>query len=475
MQSPTLCFLSQADKKKIHRAALRILSDIGMQIFHDEALALLKKAGGTIEKDQIVKIPGNLIEQAVQTAPTNIVVYDRENKQVMDIGGYRCYFGPGSDLLYSIDSKDMKRFPSMLRVVIRAARVCDALENIDFIMSCAYPSDILPHHSYLKSFQVMVENSTKPIVCTAENRNDLQAIWEIASILRSDALKLQQKPYFMVYVEPISPLKHPFESLDKLLFCAEKKIPVIYSPTPIAGATSPITIAGHVAQGLAECLCGLVIHQLKVPGAPFIMGMGPAVMDMASSQCSYNAPEYYLAYMAFIEMIHYYNLPSWGYAGTSDSKIPDGQATFEAGLCTFLTTMAGANLNHDIGYLDFGLTGSLEMIVISDEIIDQMLRLKCGIPVNDETLGLSAIQDAWSQGCFLTHPHTLKHFRTTQWRPKLFNRNGYEKWQKTGSLSLMERARKRLHEIEATHAPKKIPKKKAQAIQNIVEHFAVNS
>ncbi|HPA14075.1 MAG TPA: trimethylamine methyltransferase family protein [Desulfobacterales bacterium] len=470
-QKPFLCFLSREDKEKLHRSALTILNEIGMQVFHEEALAILKSAGCTVFKDERVLIPGNLVENAIQSAPSRILICSREGSPAMNLWDYESHFGTGSDLIYSLDSEKMQRHRSVIEDVGLAARVCDALPNIDFIMSCAHPSDVPPHQSYLKSFQVMAENSSKPIVCTAECRNDLNAIWEIATILREGELSLRKRPYFMHYAEPISPFKHPFSSLDKLLFCAEKKIPVIYSPAPIAGSTAPITIAGHVAQGLAECFCGLVIHQLKATGAPFIMGIGPAVMDMTSCQCSYNAPEYYLAYMAIIEMSHYYNLPSWGYAGTSDSQVPDGQAVFEAGLSTFLSTMSGANLNHDVGYLDFGLTGSLDMIVISDEIIDEVRRLRKGIPINKETIGLDAMREVGFAGNFLTHPHTLKHLRTTQWRPKLFTRMSHEKWEKSGSPRLLDRARQRLQKLVETHRPVKISEEKAREIQRRMDEF----
>ncbi|UCG14179.1 MAG: trimethylamine methyltransferase family protein [Deltaproteobacteria bacterium] len=470
-QRPALRFLSQADKARIQHAVMEILEDIGMQILHDEAVALLKKGGCKVEKDDVIKIPGSLLDKALQSAPRNIPIYDREGNHVMDLGGRRSYFGTGSDLLFSLDGQTMARRDSVLDDVRRAARLCDALPNIDFIMSCAHPTDVIPQRAYLESFQAMVENSTKPIVTTAESRDDLREMWEIAVSLRGGEEELRSKPYMIQYVEPISPLKHPFFSLDKLLFCAEKSFPVVYSPAPLAGATAPITIAGHVAQGLAECFCGLVLHQLKAEGAPFLMGMGPAVMDMASSQSSYNAPEYYLGYVAAIEMSHYYNLPSWGYAGTSDSQIPDGQAALEAALITFLSTMAGANLNHDVGYLDFGRTGSLEMIVIMDEIIDQMRRLQKGISVNDEMLGLDVIREVGPGGHFLTHDHTYKHFRSTQWRPKLISRTGYEQWQESGSLSLLGRARQRLLEILETHQPTPIPEDQWLAIQSRVNKF----
>ena len=468
---PTVSFLSSEDKKNIHQAVLRILSEIGMKIFHDEALAILKTAGCAVEGDRIVKIPAKLLQQAIASAPTNIRVYDRSGCHVMDLGQHRSYFGTGSDLIYSLDSTTMQRHPCLLDDVSRAARVADALPNIDFIMSFAHPSEQVPQRAYLSSFYAMATNSIKPIVCTAKGREDLNEMWEIARILRNGEDALQSKPYFIHYAEPISPLKHPFDSLDKLLFCAEKSIPLVYSPAPISGSTAPITIAGHVAQGLAECFCGLVIHQLKTEGAPFLMGTGPAVLDMATGQCSYNAPEYLLAYLAVIEMSHFYNLPSWGYAGTSDSQIPDGQATFEAGLLTFMSAMAGSNLNHDVGYLDFGRTGSLEMIVILDEMIDQIRRLYKSIPVNAEMLAVDVVREVGPTGNFLTHPHSLKHLRATQWRPKLTSRMGYEKWQSSGSTTLLDRARKRLHQILETHRPAPLADDVSCKILHRVDHY----
>ena len=466
-----MTFLTQTDKKQIYQAALEILGEIGMQILQDEALTLLQAAGCTVEAAQIVKIPAKLVENALQTAPHNIRIYNRENTLAMELGGYRAYFGTGSDLMYWIEPEHFTRRLCTLAEVKQAARLCDALPNIDFIMSCAYPSEIEPHRSYLASFQAMAESSVKPIVCTAECRDDLSAMWAIARIIRGSAEALQAQPYFIQYAEPISPLKHPAHSLEKLLFCAEKRLPVIYSPAPLSGSNAPITIAGHVAQGLAECFAGLVIHQLKAPGAPFIMGMGPAVLDMATSQSSYNAPEYYLGYLAIIEMSHYFDLPSWGYAGTSDSQIPDGQATFEAGLATFLAAMAGANLNHDVGYLNFGLTGSLEMIVIVDEMIAEIRRMQQGIPVNAETLALDAIREVGHSGHHLVHPHTLKHLRAVQWRPKLLNRKGHEQWEKDGRLTLLERAHKQLTDILAKHQPMPLSEEKLQAIREQVAQF----
>jgi trimethylamine--corrinoid protein Co-methyltransferase len=466
-----MSFLSQEDREKIHRAVLMILSEVGMKVHHDEALALLKEAGCILEDDGMVKIAKELVLKAIDSAPDNITIYDRDANPVMHLGGHRSYYGTGSDLIYSLESETMRRHPCVLEDVVRAARVADAMPNLDFIMSFAHPSDIPASQAYLHSFQAMASNSVKPIVCTAVDRRDLSEMWELARILRDGEGELQAKPYAVYYGEPVSPLQHAVESVDKLLFCAEKSMPVIYSPAPIAGSTAPMTIAGHVAQGLAECFCGLVIHQLKSRGAPFIMGMGPAVLDMSTAQCSYNAPEYLLSYISLVEMSHFYNLPNWGYAGTTDSQAPDEQAVFEAGLETFIAEMAGSNLNHDVGYLDFGRTGSLDMIVILNEVIDQVRRLYRGVPVNDHTLALDVIREVGASGNFLAHRHTLEHLQSTQWRPGLISRQGFDKWQADGSSSLLVRAQKMLRQVLQTHRPIRIPPAKARRIQKRVEQF----
>ncbi len=469
--APTLTFLSETDKQKIHHAALQVLESTGMTVQHDDAVKRLKDAGCRQDANGLMTIPAALVEKAVKSAPANIPMFNREGDHVMDLGGRRAYFGTGSDLMYHVDGKSLVRTRTQLDHIVRAARVCDALTNIDFIMSFAHPHDIDAHRSYVESFAAMAANSIKPIVNTADSRDDLSAMWEISKILRGGEPQLREKPYWVQYDEPISPLKHPFKSIDKLIYCAQTGMPVIYSPAPIAGSTAPMTVAGHVVQGLAECFFGLVVHQLTAPGAPFLMGMGAAVLDMATSQCSYNAPEYLMAYMTMVEMSHHFDIPNWGYAGTSDSQIPDGQATFEAGLLTYMSAAAGSNLNHDEPDLDFGLTGSLDMIVIMDEVIDQIRRIQKGVDINEDHLAVEVISQGGRQGQFLTQPHTLKHLRTTQWRPNLLCRHGHEQWSAEGRTSLLDRAHKRLNRILESHTPTPIDARLAGAIDAVVTDY----
>ena len=359
----------------------------------------------------------------------------------MSLGRHNSYFGTGSDLMSTYDLETGEHRPSGLADVARAARLCDALPNIDFVMSCAHPNDIEPQRSYLESFKAMVANTTKPMVMTSEHGGDLAVMCAIAEALRGGPDELAAKPYFTMYLEPVSPLSHPVESIDKLLFCADHGIPAIYSPAPLAGGTAPITVAGHTCQGVAESLFGLVIHQLRKPGAPFLFGIGPAVLDMATSQSSYNAPEYLMTFLCQIEMARWLDLPNWGYGGTSDSQVVDAQAGMEIGELAFLCLAAGSNLNHDVGYLDFGLTASLELIVIVDEYIALNRKLFAGVEVTPETLAVDVVRDVGPGGDFLAHRHTAKNVRKAQWRPTIINRQGHVRWAEEGGLDLAEKAR----------------------------------
>ncbi len=468
--SPVLTALSENDRGTIYHAALRVLAHTGMILQHEDAAALLKDAGCRRTGDGALTIPEGLVAQAIASAPANIPLFNREGVHAMDLGGRRAYFGNGSDLMAHVDGRTLKRSATSLESVKRTARLCDALPNIDFIMSFAIPHEIDPQRAFVESFAAMAASSVKPIVNIADDRSELTTIWEMSKVLRGGEAQLQEKPYWVHLSGPISPLRHPFKSIDKLIFCARTGMPVIYCPAPIAGSTAPMTVAGHVVQGLAESLFGLVVHQLAAPGAPFLMGMGPAVLDMATSQCCYNAPEFLMAYLAMVEMSNHLDIPNWGYAGTSDSQIPDGQATFEAGLLTYLSAVSGSNLNHDIGYLDFARAGSLEMIVIMDEVIDQIRRMQRGIEIDEEQLAVEVIGQGARQGHFLTHPHTLRHLRSTQWRPTLICRRGYDRWKEAGGATLLERAHDRLTRILATHQPTPVPAEVWTAVKRIKDN-----
>jgi trimethylamine--corrinoid protein Co-methyltransferase len=467
-----LVFLPEAARQAIFDTAVDVIGRVGMRVLHPEALALLRDAGGELADRDLVRLPERLVSGALSTVPHAFSIYDRAGELAFEAGGFTSVFGTGSDLMRLFDLETGERRPSTLADVGLAARLVDALDNIDFVMSSAYPHEVDPHLAYVESFRRMVANTVKPIVVTAETGADLRVMWRIAAALRGGEEELRAKPYVVAYDQPSSPLEHPFDSLEKLLLCADLGIPIIYSPAPLAGATAPLTVAGHIAQGVAESLFGLVVHQLRRPGAPFLFGIGPAVLDMATAQSSYNAPEYLLAYMGAVEMARWLDIPNWGYAGTTDSQLVDAQAGMEIAELTLLALQAGSNLNHDVGYLDFGMTGSFEQIVLTDELVAFSRRLLAGIDVDPDTLAADVIAEVGPGGHFMGTKHTRRHLRADQWRPSVRNRKSYEAWLEEGGLDARERARRRALELLATHEPAALAQDMAAQIDTIVDEFA---
>ena len=471
ISSPRLTLLSPDDKDRLHQAVLHILEKIGMEVLHPRARELMLAAGGRENSAGRITVTAAMLTSALGKAPGSVQIYDREGEPAMDLGGWRSYYGTGSDLWYQLDLQSGERRISVLEDAARAAALAQGLPNLDFVMTAAHASDVEPQRAYLAEVAQLVLNTAKPMIHISMDRPDLEAMWELATIIRGGEEEAVRRPYMIHYAEPVSPLKHGRDSLDKMLFCADKRIPLIYSPAPLAGSTAPLTVAGHIAQGLAEALFGLILHQLGNPGAPFILGVGPAVLDLVTTQSSYNAPEYLLGLITVVEMCRFYGLPSFGYAGTTDSQIPDGQAAFESGLLIYLSGLMGANLNHDVGYLDFGRTGALEFMVMGDEFISQARRFMLGVPVNDETLALEVVEAGAKGQPYLTNPHTLRHCRSEQWRPGLLNRLDYEKWRRAGAKDLRERAREKALAILDSGPQKPLDPGKASRVNRVVDRF----
>jgi trimethylamine--corrinoid protein Co-methyltransferase len=450
-------FLNEEQKQRIYETALGILADIGMVVLHEEGEAVMVEGGCSKDADGLVHVPAALVEKARGSVPASFVVYDRAGEPAMDLGGLRSYYGNGSDVMHLHDLETGERRLAKLEDVGEAARLCDALPDIDFVMSGAYPDGMDAQEAYPRQFRAMIEATTKPLVMTAGGVETVDPMYRLACEVRGGADALREKPYFVMYNQPVSPLKHPFETVDKLLYCADRGIPSTYCPSPVAGGTAPITTAGQITLGIAEALFGLVMHQLRAPGAPFVIGQGPNTLDMATSQSSYNSPEFVRAYACEVEMAKWLDIPNWGFSGHTDAQVVDAQAGMEADEITKLSMQLGANLNHDVGYMDFGLSGSLAEVVLVAEFIARNRRLLAEIEVSDETLAVDVLKAVGPGGDYLGQRHTRRHLRSSQWRAQLLNRASYDRWFEGGGLDVTEKARRKALELLATHEVPALP------------------
>jgi len=450
---PRYRLLTEDQIQEIHLATLEILDTVGVKILNDEGVELLREAGCRVTQDKLVQIPNGLVEDCIESAPSLLPIYNRKGEIAMHLEGNRSYFGIGTDLLHTLDLETGQLRPSRLQDVVNAAIIGDYFSEIDFIASFAHPQDIPANLSYVASFRALVENSTKPIFFTAAGQEDLSVIIEMAATVAGGEEALRDRPFLIHYAEPTSPLCHSYGALRKLFLCADKKIPVNYTPAVLSGASGPVTLAGAITVANAEALSGIVLHQLRCKGAPIISGFAVTPMDMRTATCAYGSPEYRLALSACADLYHHYGIPVWGTAGCSDANTLDEQAAMEWAFSILMAALDGANLVHDIGYLGQGTIGSPASIVTCSEIISYVKRITQGFELSRERIGMEVIRTVGPGGNFMAEEHTRNFLRQEHWRPKFANRENSEVWLMKGGKGYREIATQKAKEILKTHKP----------------------
>ena len=455
----------------LHEASLEIMARTGMRFYEQEALDLFKKAGADVSDGNLVRVPPHLVEWALRTVPKNIAIFDRNGQRAMSLGGYRSYFGVGSDCMHIYDLHTGERRQAVLQDVIDGVRLVDALPNLDFVMSMFLPSDV-PNETYERhQMSVMLQESTKPIVFVGMETVSTAYAVEMAAAVAGGLESLQRYPFIINYVNVTSAFRHNEESVQRLLYAAERNLPTIYAPSKMRGTVAPMTVAGALALGNAGQLAGLVLSQLKREGSPFLRSKpGGDGMDMRSMVSLYGAPD---GGPFGWDLAHYYGIPTFGAAGCSDAKVFDAQAAAEATLTLFDNTINGANLIHDVGYLDCAMTGSLELVAFCDEIIGWLRRYLRKLEISEETLALDLIHEIGPDGHFLETEHTLRHAHE-DWLPTVFDRFDYHRWLAEGATMLQQRVNQKVREIIQSHRAQPLPGGVVGSISSIVEGGETN-
>jgi trimethylamine--corrinoid protein Co-methyltransferase len=469
--TPQFSVLSDSQLQDLHLAALEVLRRTGIRFHHQEALDMLKAAGAFISDGNLVRFPATLVEEAIASAPGRIILCDRMGEPAVWLEGTKVWFGTGSDCLNLLDPEtgDHRKFTQA--DIVDGYRLCDALPNIHFVMSIGIPADVEPDVAYDVQMALMLEHTTKPIVFVTNDKASCERAIDMAAAVAGGFEALVEQQHILLYSEPSSPLQQSETAVDKLLLMSESRLPIVHSPAPLMGGTGPITMASGLALALAEIQSSLAVHQLRNPGAPFVVGCGLHHLDMKSAQICYASPEFQLTKAAIAQIGRWYGIPTWGYAGCSDAKVVDEQAAAEALLSVIMAKFTGANLVHDVGYVESGLTTSFEMIALTDELVALTNNLMKGIEVTEDTLMLDEIHKVGPGGHFMDTDQTLKRFRDF-WYPNLLDRSRREQWLAEGGTTLGQRLNAKVREIIRGHRPTPLDARVKQEMQEIVAQAA---
>jgi trimethylamine--corrinoid protein Co-methyltransferase len=461
--------LSQDQLQELFDGVLHVLEHTGLDVYHEGARDILKKEGAWVDGLR-VRIPSYLVKRSLDLAPRSFTIYARDGdpKHDIHIGPGRAHFGPGPTPPNFIDVETLERRPYVRNDAVIVAKVCDALPNIDFCESLGTISDVHNELAASYEFATMFPNTSKPIVAWSYDSDDGEDIHRIAIAEAGGQEAFEKRPNYVHYCEPLSPLVSSEEALNKLIFCAEHRVPVIFTPCPLAGGTAPITAAGIITQAAAESWMGLCVAQALQPGLPFFMGGVLSVMDMSSMILAYGAPELALFMAGITELAHFAGLPLWQTGGCTDSKSIDEQAAIEGSLSVFFSALSAGDLCHDVGYTESGLTGSILQTVMMDEAIGYSRRITRGIEVNEDTLAVKVIHNVGPNGHYLRENHTRRYYKNEFWYPNLHDRRNYEEWEMMGKTTMKERVIARTRDILATHQPSPIKPETEAAIKQVL-------
>ena len=465
---PRLNVLRPEDVDEVYSATMEVLERTGVKVTHPRALELLDGGGARVDGD-VVRIPDWMVKDALRKAPSRIVLGNRRGERTVRLERNRSWFGASLDCLDYLEPFTRERRKFVLDDSRLTASLVDALPNYAWGMTFGMANDVPAEFADRLVLKEALTHSEKPMVFCCQDVESLEAIYEMAIIIAGSESRFLNAPTVVMLVDPISPLTLSDTNVEKMLFCAEKRIPQICYGAPQAGSTGPASFAGAVVQGTAESLSGLVLTQLARKGAPFIYGAFATIMDMRTTIFSYGAPEMILMGSAMAQIAQYIKLPYFGTAGCSDAKLPDSQATAEATLSCQSAALSGANLIHDCGLLDHGCLASPAYLVLVNEVLYMINQFMRGIEVDEETLAVDVINSVGPGGHFMAEEHTLKYFREV-WYSTLFDRSNYESWLEQGGRRFQERLREQtLQRME--HSPPPLPPETVKALEQLSRHW----
>ncbi|KUK32442.1 MAG: Trimethylamine methyltransferase [Thermoanaerobacterales bacterium 50_218] len=450
--------LSQKQIEQIHEATLEILENVGVEISNQEAQDILATAGARIDREtNRVYLPRKLVEQSIESAPSEVLLAGRDEKNDLLLSGKRVYLGTGGTALNVLDLENEYR-PATLRDCKDIARLVDALDNIHFFVLPVYPNELPKEEVDVNRFYAAIQNTTKHVMGGVYTIEGVRKVIRIAEIIAGGPSELRKRPFISMITSIMSPLKFDVAYTELMLEVARQGIPIATSTCPMAGATAPVTLAGTLVQQNAESLAGIVLVQQVNPGTPVLYSAVPTTVDIRTMDFLFGCVEMGLMNAAISQMAQYYNLPIYSTAGVSDSKLPDAQSGYEKATTALLCALAGSNYVHNCaGLIDKGMTVSYAQYVIDDDINGMVMRAVRGIEVNSDTLAVDVIKQVGPGGNYLAEKHTLKFMRSEFFFPNVTERRSYRQWKEDGAKDCWKRATERAKEILASHESVPIP------------------
>lgn len=446
----------------IASTAMELLERTGVDVLSKDAQATLKEGGCFVEGDR-VRIPSAKAQWALRVAPTRVTLCDRNGNRAMMLENNESYWGPGytskvfMEQDQNMDTNNNKFRPFTLADVETYGKLCETLPNIGFAMAGGYPTDVDEKVAEVESFKTLVKTTTKPIIQNVKNVEQATAVYNMVEAVAGSPEKAAMDPFAALHVVVNEPLQISAEAADVVAFAAGHGVPVIVSNELVSGLTAPAESAGVLIVALANSLAMLVLAQLTQEGASFITGGFFTNNDTANGLQPYGSPEISLLGGGFAGVLRYLRIPSFGFAGATDSKISDAQMGLEVAFSVLSAGLAGTNVIHGAGNFESGCASNPAVLVLADEIACETKRITRGVEMDEDRLARGVIEEVKPAGNYLATKHTRYYFRSEQFWPTLMNRKRIDDWEAEGALTLGERTVNKMNNLLVAYEQTPLP------------------
>lgn len=430
--------LTDDDLDAVHAQAMRILSDVGLEVHDDAMLARLAAAGQAIDGTRVRWDPEFVLAQ-LALAPDTVTMTGRNPARRVVLGGGSLAHSPTGGAPFAHDRERGRRDGTIADHIelVKLAHASDALPVLQSGTTEAQDLEYTSRH--LEMDYSILRWSDRPFIIYGTSGPKAADGLTLAAIAAGGEDALRESPMVIGIVNPNSPLVWDGLMVETLVACAERRQPVAITPFLLAGASAPVTLAAGLSILIAETLAGVAMAQLVSPGTPCVLGCFFNGVDMRSGGPSLGLPESVLTTLAGAQLARRYGLPLRGGGGLCSGIALDAQAATESAMSLWATYVAGCDLVvHSAGWLEGGLVASYEKFALDLEVIRMFERMREGLVVDEESLAFDTIAEVGPGGLFLAHEHTLARFRDDVFMSPLFRSQAYPTWVKQGSATADE-------------------------------------
>lgn len=408
--------------EKVEEASFKILEETGVRFQSEEALAIFDKAGAKVDGNKVF-LSRELVKEKIEIAPSSFVLKGRDPVYDLKLGSGNITYTNGFGATQVLDLRAKKGRKATLKDLVLFTQLAHELEEVGYCLLQVSPQDLPEGKIDLYSTWAALKNTTKNIHISIQNAENLEAAMKMVEIVGED-ISNDRHPFYSLGVTPSTPLVYSEDSCKKLIFGGERGVPFLVVSGGIAGATSPVTLAGALSLQHAEILAGIVFLQILNPGLPCVYGAFTGPMDMKNMKMALGSPELSLLNGASAQLCRKIGIPfGYGTGGLSDAWAPGIKAGVEKVSTILTASLAGVEVVHHgvSGLLGGATISSFEQMIIDHEICKMVKRICKGFEVSDKTLALDVISQVGPGGNYLTNPHTAENFRSEFWLSKLFS------------------------------------------------------